>query len=300
MFTALHSFASRHHRLGLVAALIIAGISLAACKPKWTVTRLDTAAGTIADVHGNTGLTALPGNCQATTPPFPALPDAWWNALPANSKIGGGAVGFVVWKDMNPANAPPTCPASSRTDAYRGFFALDLSSYLPPAASTNQSGTIAKAVLNIAPQSYVVPVAAASTQCDSQYGAAFELRRVPPAVVVPHAMQVNFISQMGGTALTNPPIPGGYPAGTLVVGFPAKNPALNPNLAQTIQVDITQAVVSTLQQNANRMVFMLTSVVEPTFVPGANGAMSLLIPAAPLPQEDCRSVFRVWVDISAP
>jgi hypothetical protein len=273
---------------------------LAACNPKWTVTRIDARAGTVADVHGNTGLSALPAPCQSPTPPFPQLPDDWWTGLPAASKIGGGAVGYVVWKDDDPTHAPPTCPASSRTDAYRGFFEFDLSRYLPPAASQNMAGTIAKAVLNVRPQTFVQPVAPAATQCDPQYGAAFEVRRVPPAVSFQSGMRVNFIAQLGPPAFTNPPIPDGYPAGALVLGFPAKNPAADPNLTQTLEVDVTQAVVSTLQQNAAKMVFMLVGMVEPTFITAADGTRSLLIPSAPLPQQDCRSVFRLWLDVSTP
>ena len=288
------------HRTSFVASAFgfaSAVVLFAACSPpKWTVTRLDVSnSGTVVDVHGNTGLTALPAQCQMTTPAFPSLPDAWWNAQTAPSRVGGGVVGYVVWADFNPANAPPTCPASRRTDAYRGFWTFDLSRY------ANVAGTIAKAMLIIAPSTHVTPVAAASTQCDAQYGAAFELRRVPPAVTYNGGMNnINYISAIGGTALTNPPIPGGYPAGTLVVGFPSKNPALNPSLTQPIQVDITQQVVSTLQQGATKMTFMLTGVVEPTFTTNAAGVRTLVMPAAPLPQNDCRAIYRLYLDISTP
>jgi hypothetical protein len=162
------------------------------------------------------------------------------------------------------------------------------------------SGSIAKAVLRVVPRTFVQPVAAASTHCDPQYGAAFELRRVPPAVNFASGLTVNNISALGPPALTNPPIPGGFPAGTLVLGFPAKNPSANPNLAQDLEVDVTQAVVSTLQQNANRLVYMLVGIVEPTFAVAADGSRTLVIPQAPLPQRDCRSVFRLFLDVSTP
>jgi hypothetical protein len=289
------------------AAMIGAAAVLAvACTPKWKVERIEARVGSVVDVHGNTGLSALPAPCQSPTPAFPPLPMDWWNGLLARQRVGAAVVGYQVWQDTVSAHAPPTCPKSLRTDVYRGFFELDLSRYIPPPPAVNQAGSIAKAVLVLemkevypvmTPAALAQPMTSptASILCDPQTGSAFDLRRVPPAVSFFGGMTQNLINS--NTAfLTNPPIPTGYPAGTRIYAFPTKNPALNPNLAQPIEIDITQAVVSTLQQNATRMVFMLTGTTDPQI--GNNGTVQRT--DAPLAQPDCRTTFHLALDVSTP
>ena len=288
--------------------LLLATIALssAACnKPQWKVEDISARVGTVVDVHGNVGVSALPAPCQSPTPAFPAMPLDWWNGLPTRQRTGVAVVGYEVWADANPTHAPPTCPRSFRTDIYRAFFEIDLSRYLPPAAATNQSGTIAKAVL-VAKIGEVYPVMtaaalaqpmtmpSASIWCDPQYGAAFDLRRLPMAVPFASGMTVNNLTAQG--LANNPPIPTGFPAGTRLFAFPNKDPKLNANLSQPVEIDVTQAVVSALQQNANKMIFTITGTTEPQI--GVGGAVQRR--DAPQAQSDCRAAFSVTLKVSTP
>lgn len=293
----------RSHPL-LHAAL---ALSCAACTttPQWKVTDISARVGTVVDVHGNTGLSALPAPCQSPTPPFPAMPLDWWNGLLARQRVGVAVVGYQVWKDEDPTHASPTCPASFRTDIYRAFFEIDLSRYLPPAVATNQSGAIAKAVL-IAKPGEVRPVMtaaalaqpmtmpSASIWCDPQYGAAFDLRRLPMAVSFASGMRVNSLN--AASLASTPPIPTAYPAGTRLFAFPNKDPKLNASLAQPVEIDITQDVVSALQQNANKMIFTITGTTEPQI--GVGGAVQRR--DAPQAQPDCRATFSLTLRVSTP
>jgi hypothetical protein len=233
------------------------------------------------------------------------MPRDWWDGLLARQRVGVAVVGYQVGIDEDPPHASPTCPRSLRTDIYRAFFEIDLSRYLPPAAPTNQSGTIAKAVL-VAELGEVFPVmtAAALAQpmtmpsssifCDPQYGAAFDLRRLPPAVQFAGGMTVNLLVSAGLSS--NPPIPTAYPAGTRLFAFPNKDPRLNAALSQPVEIDITQDVVSALQQNQSKMVFTITGTTEPQI--GVGGAVQRR--DAPQPQPDCRAAFSLTLKVSTP
>ncbi len=282
-------------------------LAVAACDraPQWTVTDISARSGTIVDVHGNVDVVALRPPCNAPAPPIPVMPLDWWNGLQERQRVGVGVVGYQVWMDEDPSHAPPTCPRSFRTEIYRAFFELDLSRYLPPAAASNLSGTIAKAVL-VAKVGLVQPVLtaaaiaqpqtapSASTWCEARYGAAFQLRRLPLAVSVPSGMQVNVLTTPALTS--NPPIPTGFPAGTLVHDFPTKDPSLVGATGSPIEIDITQDVVSALQQGARTMVYTITGTTEPQI--GVGGAVQRR--DAPQVQPDCRTTFGLTLKVSTP
>ena len=290
-------------RNALVAAL---ALSSAACvPPQWHVDDISARVGTVVDIHGNTGVSALPAPCSSPSPAFPAAPLDWWNGLLARQRVGVAVVGYQVWKDEAPSHAPPTCPNSFQTAIYRAFYEIDLSRYLPPAAPTNQSGTIAKAVLvTRIGEVYPVMTAAAIAQpmtmpsasiwCDPQYGAGFDLRRLPPAVAFNSGMTVNNLIAL--SLASNPPIPTGFPVGSRVFAFPNKVPKLNANVSQPVEIDITHDVISALQQNARKMVFTITGTTEPQI--GVGGAVQRR--DAPQAQPDCRTTFAMNLLVSTP
>src|SRR3954467_11192925 len=97
-----------HSRNMLVAVITLASVACNS-KPQWTVTDIVAREGTVVDLHGNVGISALPAACQPPTPALPIPPLDWWNGLPAQQR-GGAVVGYQVWKDENPAHNPVTCP----------------------------------------------------------------------------------------------------------------------------------------------------------------------------------------------
>lgn len=295
----------RTMKLLLLAALALSSVACPSTAPRWKLEEISARVGTVVDVHGNTGLSALPAPCQSPTPAFPALPRDWWNGLQARERTGVAVVGYEVWEDTDPTHASPVCPRSFRTDTYRAFFEIDLSRYLPPAAASNQSGTIARAVL-VATRRYVFPVMtpaalaqpmtmpSASIWCDPQYGSAFDLRRLPMAVQFASGMTVNILTTPA--LISNPPIPTAYPTGTRLYAFPTKDPKLSAGATQPVEIDITQDVVSALQQNASKMIFTITGTTEPQI--GVGGAVQRR--NAPQAQSDCRATFDLALRVSTP
>jgi hypothetical protein len=75
----------------LLAALALS--SVACNTPQWKVAEISPRVGTVVDVHGNTGIAALPAPCQSPTPAFPAMPLDWWNGLLARQRVGVAVVG---------------------------------------------------------------------------------------------------------------------------------------------------------------------------------------------------------------
>lgn len=260
--------------------------------PKFTTTTLGSTPGTIVDLHGNSGLGALPQQCQTSNPAFPPLPADWWAGLTPQVRVTGAAVGYETWKATG---QPAMCPASRRTDVYRAFFSTDLT----PMAGKSGTVTKATAVLTavVVPGITAATIAASNSAqpnsnfCDAVAGAAFQLRREALAFPMPTGFTTNLINS-GQFNVNSPPIPNNYPNLTPVVfNFPNKNPGQAASVGQQrFEADVTQLVVGALQANVNKLNFMLTGTNEP---PALHEAPSV-------PQTDCKAVYTLNINVETP
>jgi hypothetical protein len=250
--------------------------------------------------YGNTGISFLTGgNCAANATGFPQSPDVWWNAFTPTVTQRGAAVGYLAFFN---GTLPTPCPRVVRTDVYRAFYTVDLSPF------AGRSGEIAKATARLtilstgadngalAPMTGPFPTNAFA--CDRQTGAAARLVQIAGALPIPTGLTINNINS-GQFNLDHPPIPDSYPAGPMLLTFPAKDASLPGNLGQPrFETDITQLVVGALQANVTTLKFMLTGTNEPTKMVNAADVPEREAPGIPL--ADCRAVVQLDVDLQTP
>jgi len=298
---------NKYFRSALLASTVIAGLlsaigssTVPANAGKSTL--LGARTGTKVDGHGNTDVSTRPASCLTTALPFPDAPDVWWQSISPSVRQVAPMTGYRVWSNMTP---PAGCPHDFRTEVYRGFYEFDITPFL------GRSGGILKAIARVSvratsvsptsiPEPPALPVNA--FKCDNATAGAFQLRRIPPAIVFSNGVDV--LNAVGpGTAGNAQRIPDSLPAGVNVLDLPTKTPS-DPGSGSTprvFEVDITQDFVATLQAfeagNTNppapprfaRMAFMMTGTNEPPAL--KNG---------PLPFLDCRGAYTVELDIREP
>jgi len=289
-------------RGALVIAIVVVGVSSIIASGSGTPaapTVLGARTGTVLDVRGNTSVATRTPQCLAGAAPFPDAPDAWWLAISPTIRQVAPITGYRVWSNKP---APAGCATDTRTEVYRGFYEFDVTSLL------GKSGAITGAVARITvrstsvsptsiPEPPLAPVEASF--CDNMTAGAFQLRRVPPAVVFNNGFDILNNADVGNAAR----IPTKFPAGTKVFDFPNKvhtNPSAGSS-PTVFEADITPAFIATLQAfealNTSppaparfaRMVFMMTGTNEP---PGLHNA--------PLPFSDCRGAYSVELVIRQP
>jgi hypothetical protein len=284
---------SRSHRFAfspLLSALTLAVI-LWGCNPKFTHTTLGSTPGTIVDLHGNSGLSALPASCQTSVPAFPPLPADWWAGVTPSVRAASAVTGYETWVATG---LPAMCPAERRTDVYRAFFSTDLT----PMAG--KSGAVAKATAILTaranPAITAATIAASnagmpnSNLCDGMSGAALQLQRQALAFPMPTGFTTNFISS-GQFNPALPPIPNAYPNLTPpVLTLPNKNPGPASLGQPRFEADVTQLVVQALQAGVNKLNFMLVGTNEPP----------TLQEAPAVPQTDCKAIFSFNIDVETP
>lgn len=298
---------NKYLRSALFVSTAVAGVlssigstTLPANGGKSTV--LDARTGTKVDGHGNTDVSTRPASCLVTAPPFPDAPDVWWQTISPSVRQVAPMTGYRVWSNMTP---PAGCPHDFRTEVYRGFYEFDITPFL------GKSGAIMKVIARVSVRgSSVSPVSIGEPPalptnaflCDNVTAGAFQLMRIPPAVVFSNGVDV--LNGVDTASATNPPrIPNALPAGTRVLNFPTKTPS-DPGTGSTprsFEADITQDFVATLQafeaSNTNppapprfaRMTFMMKGTNEPPAL--KNG---------PLPFTDCRGAYSVVLDVREP
>src|SRR5882672_336507 len=234
----------------IVAASALAS-ALAACNStqQFKTSTLGGSPGTSVDIHGNGGVGFLiGGNCAGNAAGFPLVPDAWWNTFTPTVRQSGAAVGYLAFFN---GTLPTPCPKTIRTDVYRAFYTVDLSSF------SGQSGAIVKATArmtvvavggdNGALAPLTAPFPTNAFACDKTSGAAKQLVQVAGALPTPSAFVVNPVvpGQLG-----HPPIPDSFPSGPVVFTFPPKNASAPASLGQPqFTADVTQMVVGALQAN---------------------------------------------------
>jgi hypothetical protein len=289
-------------RGALVVAIVVVGVASIIASGTGTPaapTILGARTGTVMDARGNTTVATRTPDCLAGAAPFPDAPDAWWLGITPTIRQVAPVTGYRVWSNKP---APAGCATDTRTEVYRGLYEFDVTPLL------GKSGAILGAVARITVRSTSVsptsiaqpPLAPVEASfCDNRTAGAFQLMRVPPAVVFNNGFDILNNADVGNAAR----IPTKFPAGTKVFDFPNKNftnPSAVPSPA-VFEADITPAFVSTLQAfealNTNppaparfaRMVFMMTGTNEP---PGLHNA--------PLPFSDCRGAYSVELVIRQP
>jgi hypothetical protein len=244
---------------------------------------------TIVDMHGIRTQTTRPPECLTGTGglPIPILPSAWWQGVSPSVRQQSAVVGYQTWSN---SGSPSHCPRDFRTDIYRAFYTVDLSQW------AGRSGAVIAATMKLTalavPGITAAAIAAERTAggnanfCDANAGAAFQVRQIAGAMVLPSGFNETFLSDPA--LIATPPIPNAYPSGPLIMNFPTKDITRPASLGQPqFTADITQLVVSALQANVTTLKFTITGTNEP---PSRKDAPIL-------PQSDCKAIFSLAVDV---
>ena len=269
-----------------VPAAVLA-LMLWGCNPQWNHTTLGATPGTIVDLHGNSGLSALPAACQTSIPAFPPLPADWWAGITPSVRSATAVTGYETWV----ATAlPSNCPVERRTDVYRAFFTMNIAPMAGKAGLIARATAIltARAVPGITAATIAASNAAMpnSNLCDAMAGSAFQLRQLSLAFPMPTGFTTNFLSG-GGFNFNSPPIPNAYPNGPVILNLPNKNPGPGSLGHPRFEVDISQLLVAALEAGVSQINFMLTGVNEPP----------TLQEAPAVPQTDCKALFSLHADV---
>ena len=283
---------ARSNRFLFSPLLSVAALALIlwGCNPQFTTTTLGSAPGTVVDVHGNSGISALPASCQTSVPAFPPLPADWWAGVTPQVRTASAVVGYETWVATG---LPTNCPVERRTDVYRAFFSANLAPVAGKSVAKATAILTARATPGITAATIAASNAAMpnSNLCDAMSGAAFRLQREALAFPMPAGFTTNFINS-GQFNVNSPPIPNDFPNLTpAVFNFPNKNPSQAGSLGQPrFEADVTQIVADALAAGVNKLNFMVTGTNEPP----------TLQEAPAVPQTDCKAIFSFNIDVQTP